>query len=138
MAKKPILTAEEPSSLISMDPLAAARSIDVLVSQNTDEFDFLSEKVMIQFYNLEQPGNSAHFVYGPANAPTRIDIDHGEQRELTRGEIRYIESRQTPIKEYERDSGDARGPKKKRKAIVVGWKSRFQCREIRAPKRKAV
>lgn len=138
MAKKPILTAEEPMSLISMDPLAAARSIDALVSQNTDEFDFLSEKVWIQFYNLEQPGNPGHFVYGPANNPTRIDIDHGEQRELTRGEIRYIESRQTPIKEYERDAGSTTGARKNRKAIIVGWKPRFQCRTISMTKRKIV
>jgi len=139
MAKKPILTEEEPVSLISMDPATAARSIDAAVSQKTDEYDFLSEKATIQFYNIEQVGRSAHFTFGPCNAPEQIDIDHGEIRELTRAAIRFIESRQTPIYEYQKEGGDATsGRKATIKKQIVGWKPRYQCREVRVPKRKVI
>lgn len=139
MSKKPILTAEEPASLINMDPCCAARSIADAVSQATDEYDFLSEKVSVQFYNIEQPGNGAHFVYGSVSCPTKIDLEHGEISELTRGEIRYIESRQTPIYEYQKDMGNVqRGKKAKVTKHLIGWKPRFQCREVRVAKRSSI
>lgn len=138
MAKKPILTEEEPISLINLDPVAAARSIDAVVSQKTDEYDFLSEKITIQFYNIENPGKSQYFCFGPVTDPERITLAHGEQADLTRGAVRFIESRQTPMYDYEREAGDATNNKKKKvKKVLVGWKPRFQCREIRVAKRKA-
>lgn len=137
MAKKPILTEEEPVSLISMDPATAARSIDEAVSQKTDEYDFLSEKITIQFYNVEQPGRGQTFIYGPSNAPEKVELAHGEIKELPRSAVRFIESRQTPLYEYQKEGGDATmGKKATLKKVLIGWKPRFQCREVRVPKRK--
>lgn len=139
MAKKPILTEDQPVSLINLDPVAAARSVDAVISQKTDEFDFLSEKIMVQFYNIEQSGRKGYFVYGPSNNPTKIEIAHGEARELTRADVRYIESRQTPIYEYAEEIGNATlGTKTRRVKKLIGWRPRFQCREIRMPKTKAM
>ena len=139
MGKKPILTEDEPISLINMDPAAAARSIDAAVSMKNDEFDYLSEKIMIQFYNIEQPGRKGYFRYGPCNNTVEIDIEHGELRELSRAAVRFIESRQGPIYEYKTFAGDATmGKKPKTEKHLIGWKPRYQCREVRVPKRKVV
>jgi hypothetical protein len=139
MAKKPVLTEEDPVSLINMDPATAARSIDAAVSQKTDEYDFLTEKATIQFYNIEQPGRSQSFCFGTCNNPERITLDHGEIRELSRAAIRFIESRQTPIYEYQKEGGDATTNKRATiKKKIVGWKPRFQCREVRVPKQKVI
>jgi len=138
MAKKPIMTEEEPISLISLDPASATVSVDRINAEKADEADFLSEKVMIQFYNIESPGKSQYFCHGPCNDPDFKDtIQHGEFRELTRATIRFIESRQEPIQEYQKTPGDvATGKKPKTKAVLIGWKPRFQCREVRNPKKK--
>lgn len=124
MKKRPALIEETPTSLINLDPAAAARSIAAAVSEKNDEKDWLDEKVMIQFYNIEEPGNEGFFCYGPVTGPTRMTLQHGEIRELTRAEVRFIESRQTPIYDYKQD---ARG---KRVSTLVGWKPRYQCRSV--------
>lgn len=137
MAKKPILTEEEPVSLINMDPAQAARSIDAAISKKSDEFDFLSEIATIQFYNIEQPGRDAYFCYGDCRNPERINISHGEIRELSRAAIRFIESRQIPIYEYRKEAGNAStNQKAKMVKTIIGWKPRYQCREVRSAKRK--
>ena len=133
MAKKPILTEDAPVSLISLDPAAAARSIATTVSQKSGEKDFLDEIITIQFYNLEQPGKSEQtFITGPVGRPEKVTLAHGEIRDLSRAWVRFIESRQEPIYSYEEYAGDAaKGKKAKRKKVLIGWKPRFQCREVR-------
>ncbi len=129
MAKKtPILTANEPQSLINLDPVAATRSIDTLISEKNDEKDWLEEKITIQFYNIEHPGSKATFGWGPCTDPTMLTIEHGEVIELTRGAVRHIESRQTPIKEYKPDGSG------KTKKVLIGYKPRFQCRQVNSRK----
>lgn len=124
-AKKIPSVIESPGiSLINLDPAAAARSIDMLVAQATDEWDWVSEKVVIQFYNLEQPGQEAFFCLGGCLCPKSITLQHGEVTTLTRGEVRFIESRQTPIWEYK---ANGTGKMKKER---VGWKPRYQCRSV--------
>jgi hypothetical protein len=125
MAKRtPVLSEAEPVSLINLDPAAAARSIDTLVAEANDEKDWLEEKVTIQFYNTEEPGNKAFFCYGKCDDPTSLTLEHNEVKELTRGVVRFIESRQTPIYAYKAD-----GSGKMRKTLI-GWKPRFQCRQV--------
>lgn len=115
-----------PVSLINLDPAAAARSIAAVVAEANDEKDWLSERVTIQFYNIEEPGADGFFMYGACTDPKKIELKHGEIAELTRGDIRYIESRQTPIYAYKPD-----GHGKMRKTLM-GWKPRFQCRQVNA------
>jgi len=122
--RSPQSTEPTPVSLINLDPLAAARSIDAVVSEKNDEKDWLEERVQIQFYNLEEPGTEAFFCYGRCECPDKLTLQHGEVKELTRGQIRYIESRQTPIYEYK---GDGTGKMKKK---LMGYKPRFQCRQV--------
>jgi len=130
MAKKtPLQSEAEPVSLINLDPAAAARSIDLAVAQANDEADWLSERVMIQFYNIEEPGSPGFFCFGKCDDPKTIEINHGEIRELTRGDVRFIESRQKPIYVYKPD-----GSGKQRKALA-GWKPRFQCRQVNSKPR---
>lgn len=122
--KKPSVIDPSPVSLINLDPAAAARSIDAVVAMANDEKDWLEEKVTIQFYNIEEPGGEGFFCFGKCTDPKRITLQHGEITELTRGDIRFIESRQTPIYTYKEN-----GLGKKTKTLT-GWKPRYQCRQV--------
>ncbi len=125
MAKRQAaITQPSPTSLISLDPAAAARSIAAVVAQANGEHEWLSETVNIQFYNIEEPGAPGFFCYGGCRNPKTIELDHGEIRELTRGDVRYIESRQTPMWEY-KQMGNG-----KRTKSLMGWRPRYQCRQI--------
>jgi hypothetical protein len=127
MAKRtPAIIEPAPMSLISLDPAAAARSIATVVAEANDEKDWLEEKVTIQFYNIEEPGASGFFCFGQCTCPKTIELDHGEIAELNRGDVRYIESRQTPIYAY-KPNGEG-----KMKKALTGWRPRFQCRQINA------
>lgn len=133
MAKKPAIIEEAPQSLINLDPCSAARSIAAAVSDANGETDWLNEKITIQFFNIEQPGKTdQHFVTGPVGNPDRVCLAHQEITELTRAWVRFIESRQSPIWDYEEDAGDAtKGKRRRRVKKLVGYKPRFQCREVR-------
>ena len=125
MAKRtPASVEPSPISLISLDPAAAARSIDSVVAAANGEKDWLEEKVNVQFYNIEEPGAPGFFCFGDCRSPKTIELNHGEIRELNRGDVRYIESRQTPMYEYK-----ATGTGKRVKTLI-GWRPRFQCRQI--------
>jgi len=125
MAKRLPSTIEPtPNSLISLDPAAAARSIASVVAEANDEKDWLEEKVTIQFYNIEEPGAPGFFCFGLCTCPKTIELDHGEIAELNRGDVRYIESRQTPIYEYKS------APNGKMRKERTGWRPRYQCRQI--------
>lgn len=126
MAQKraPAVIEPSPVSLISLDPAAAARSIATVVAAANDEQDWLEEKVTIQFYNIEEPGAPGFFCYGLCTDPKTIELQHGEITELNRGDVRYIESRQTPIYAYVPN-----GTGKMKKAIT-GWRPRYQCRQM--------
>lgn len=125
MAKKvPSSLTPNPVSLINLDPAAATRSIAEIVAQANDEHDWLSEKVTVQFYNIEEPGHEAFFCYGICTDPKSFTLQHGEVIELTRGDVRFIESRQVPIYAYK-----ANGAGKMVKTLT-GWKPRFQCRQV--------
>lgn len=139
MAKKPAFIEDEPTSLITLDPASAARSVADAVSAASGEKEFLDEIVTIQFYNLEQPGKSDQvFMKGGVRNPDRLSLTHGEIRDLSRAWIRFIESRQEPIYNYSEDAGDAAtGRKRKRVKTLIGWKPRFQCREVRRAIKKS-
>lgn len=127
MAKRtPTMTEPGPTTLINLDPAAAARSISAAIAEQNNEADWLGEKVTIQFYNIEEPGAEGFFCYGPCTDPKTIVLQHGEVTELTRGDIRFIESRQVPMYAYKSD-----GSGKQRKTLI-GWKPRYQCRQVNA------
>lgn len=122
--KTPSLSEQTPISLINLDPAAALRSIDEMVAQANGEAEWLSEKVVIQFYNIEEPGQDAFFCFGGCLSPKSFTLKHGEVTTLSRGDVRYIESRQIAMWEYKRDgSGKVRKER-------MGWKPRFQCRTV--------
>lgn len=127
--KTPTMNDPKPISLISLDPAAAARSIDAAIAMKNDEKDFLDEKVWVQFYNLEQEGNPGYFKWGKITDPTVLELEHGEIKELTRAAIRFIESRQTPEYAY-RQQGFHKNGLPKMKKELVGWKPRYQCRSV--------
>lgn len=130
MAKRaPLITETGPVSLINLDPAAAARSIDAVVAEANGEKDWLEEKGSYQFYNLEEPGTSAFFCFGKCTDPTKLELNHGEVKEMTRGTVRFIESRQTPIYDWVPDGNG------KMKKTLTGWKPRFQCRQVNARSR---
>ncbi|MES2409028.1 MAG: hypothetical protein V4509_01865 [Patescibacteria group bacterium] len=118
-----------PVSLISLDPAAAARSIATVVAEANGERDWLEEKVTIQFYNIEEPGADGFFCFGLCTNPKRIEVKHGEIVEMNRGDVRYIESRQTPMYSYKS------GPDGKMRKTLMGWKPRFQCRQVNSKPR---
>lgn len=134
--KTPLLSEPEAVSLINLDPAAAARSIDRIVAEANDEKDWLEEKIWVEFYNVEEPGHSQYFCYGRCDDPQSLTLEHGERKELTRGQIRFIESRQTPIYEY-RQQGFHKNGLPKMKKQLVGWKPRFQCRQINERRRNS-
>ena len=136
--KAPLMTDSTPLALINLDPAAAARSIAAAVSEKNDEKDFLDEKITFQFYNLEQPGHSAYFCYGICTNPESFTLEHNEVYTKSRGEVRYIETRQTPVYEF-RQQGFHKNGLPKMKKERVGWQPRFQCRQLndRQPRMKA-
>lgn len=123
-SKKPTMSQLPEQKLENMNAAEASRSIHPTISQATNEYDYLSEKVKIQFFNLEQPGNKQLFMCGPVTSPDRFELQHGEIRDLTRAQIRFIETRQVPQYAYRAD-----GTGKIRKTLV-GYSPRFQCRPI--------
>lgn len=126
MAQKraPLTTEPNAVSLINLDPAMAARSIDSIVAEANDERDWVDEKGTYQFYNIEEPGTKAFFCFGKCTDPKKLELEHGQITELTRGDVRFIESRQTPIYGFK-----ANGSGKMVKTLL-GWKPRFQCRQV--------
>jgi len=86
--------------------------------------DWLDEEIMIEFFNLEEPGVPVKFAFGPANKPHTHTLLHGGKYKLKREVVNHVESRQTPMWGYK---PDGRGVMQKN---LEGYKSRFQCRQI--------
>lgn len=86
--------------------------------------DFMEEEVLVEFYNLEEPGVPLKFSYGPTKKPKQYTLLHGGKYKLTRDVINHIESRQTPLWDYK---PDGIGIMTK---YLKGYKSRFQCRQV--------
>lgn len=107
-----------------MDPVQGARSLHPKISQASNEFDWLSEKITIEFYNIEQPGCEQFFCYGDTSNPKSFTLQHGQIYELTRADVRFIETRQIPQYAYKPD-----GSGKMRKERI-GYSPRFQCRPV--------
>jgi len=86
--------------------------------------EWLNEEIMVEFFNLEEPGVPVNFSYGSTKSPEKYTLLHGGKYRLRREVVQHIESRQTPLWGY---SPDGRGRMQKN---LEGYKSRFQCRQI--------
>jgi len=86
--------------------------------------EWLNEEIMVEFFNLEEPGVPLKFVYGPTDKTEKHILLHGGKYKLKREVVQHIESRQTPIWGYK---PDGKGLMQKN---LEGYKSRFQCRQL--------
>lgn len=86
----------------------------------------LKEIRTYEFYNIEEPGLSVKFVYGPTTNPKRYSFMHGQRVQTTVEVAEHVESRQTPIWKWR---PDGKGSLIKE---LTGWKPRFQMREVRS------
>ena len=86
--------------------------------------DWLNEELLIEFYNIEEPGVPVKFVFGDTKNNEKHTLLHGGKYRLRREVIQHLESRQTPIWKFKPD-GSGQMIKN-----IEGYKSRFQCRQI--------
>ena len=122
VAKSNAMIAQD--NLLNMNSIEGARSIHPKISQATNEYDYLCEKVKIQFFNLDQPGNSQHFMCGLCTDPDDFTLEHGQVYDLTRAHVRFVETRQTPIYAYKKL------PDGRLQKTLTGYQPRFQCRPV--------
>lgn len=111
-------------NLLHMNCIEGARSIHPKISQATNEYDYLQEKVRIQFFNLDQPGNDQLFMCGPCTDPDSFTLEHGKIYDLSRAHVRFVETRQQPQYAYKPL------PNGKLQKQLVGYSPRFQCRPV--------
>jgi hypothetical protein len=107
----------------------ATKTVDqVLEEKDKADFhekkDIANEKVLVEFYNIEEPGVPLKFAFGPTKRAEKYTLMHGGKYELPRKVIEHLESRQSPIYDYQPD-----GAGRMRK-VLNGYKSRFQCRQV--------
>lgn len=93
-------------------------------SKEDKKKEWLNEEVLIEFFNLEEPGIILKFDYGPTNNTKKYVMVHGAKMKLKREIVNHIESRQTPIWTY-KPNGQGQMEK-----ALKGYKSRFQCRQV--------
>lgn len=96
-----------------------------LVKKISDkEKAYLDEEVEIEFYNIEEPGVSLEFSYGPANDIKNYKLLHGGKHRLTRRVVQHIESK-GPANWVMRPDGLGSSM-----AVKEGSRPRFQCRVL--------
>lgn len=98
--------------------------INVAQDEATRKQNWLNEEMMVEFFNLEEPGVPIKFPYGPTNKIENFTLMHGGKYKLRREVVNHIESRQTPIYGY-KPNGSGQMEK-----YLKGYKSRFQCRQV--------
>jgi len=86
--------------------------------------EWLNEEIMVEFFNLEEPGVPIKFSHGPTNRPEKYTLLHGGKYKLPRRVVQHVESRQTPMWGYKPNGS---GIMEKN---LEGYKSRFQMRQI--------
>ena len=86
--------------------------------------EWLKEKILIEFYNVEEPGAPLKFDYGSAKKPESFLLLHGGKYNLARKVVQHIESCKTPIWDY-KPNGEGQMLK-----YLKGYNSRFQCRQL--------
>ena len=96
----------------------------VIKDKKDRQKEWLNEEMMVEFYNLEEPGVPIKFTFGPTSKPETHTLLHGGKYRLKRSLINHIESRQTPIWGYKPDGYG------KMEKNLEGYKTRFQCRQI--------
>lgn len=101
---------------------------DELAQKQNDEKlkEELSDERTYEFMNTEEPGLMVKFSYGSTANPKRYSFMHGGRYSIPREVAEHVESRQTPIWGY-RPDGTGQMAKQ-----LLGWKPRFQMREVRA------
>ena len=106
---------------------ASTRASELLdVEMTSGGKEHLEKICEFEFYNIEEPGLSLQFSYGPTTKPTKYKMWHGQKYKVPRKVAEHIETRQTPMWGY-RPNGEGKMIK-----ALIGWKSRFQMREVRS------
>ena len=85
---------------------------------------WLEEEIEVEFYNIEEPGMINKFPYGTTKDYKVYTLFHGGKYKLPRKVIKHLETRQTPIWKF---APDGMGSMIKQ---MMGWKPRFQCRQV--------
>jgi len=85
---------------------------------------WLKEEILVEFYNLEEPGVPLRFSYGSSKKPENFTLLHGGKYTLRREIVNHLESRQIPLWGYKPDGSG------KMVKDLKGYKSRFQCRQV--------
>lgn len=85
---------------------------------------FLDEEVEFEFYNIEEPGVSHEFDYGPSNNIKHYVLHHGQRYRYPRKIVNHIETKGPSQWEM---TPDGQGRMQKRK---IGMSPRFQCRVV--------
>lgn len=99
--------------------------LDLLDAKSKSNEEFVAPKVKTyEFYNLEEPGLSIKFPYGPSTNIKKYHLFHGGKHDLPEEVVRHVESCQTPMWAY-RPDGNGQMVKQ-----LTGWKSRFQLRQV--------
>ena len=93
-------------------------------SSNQKEQDWLDEEINVEFYNLDEPGLMITFPYGTTKNFKNYTLMHGGKYKLPRKVVNHLESRQTPMWKW---AANGLGGLEK---SCVGYKSRFQCRQV--------
>jgi hypothetical protein len=100
------------------------KEVNIQKSDEDRKKEWMSEKIQVEFMNLEEPGVPLKFTYGTTQKKETYTLLHGGKYTLPRAVVQHIESRQTPIWKYRPDGS---GSMKKN---LESYKSRFQCREV--------
>jgi len=88
------------------------------------ETAFLDEILNFEFYNLEHPGNTLQFSFGPSNNIKNYHFEHGKRYKYSRRIVNHIESK-GPANWTLRPDGSGN-----LNAVKEGNVSRFQCKII--------
>ena len=97
---------------------------EVLEHEDKANFKPQDEKILVEFYNIEEPGVPIKFAYGPTKKIEKFHLMHGGKYKLSREIIKHLETRQSPMYKYQPD-GTGRQTK-----VLTGYRSRFQCRQV--------
>lgn len=94
---------------------------------NEKEQEWLNEEVEFEFFNIEEPGSSLTFSYGPANNIKTYTLRHGDRYKYARRLINHVESK-GPSNWVSRPDG--RGGNM---IVREGNFPRFQCKIVFTP-----
>lgn len=95
-----------------------------IVKPRANQKEWLEEKILVEFRNLEEPNMIHTFSYGPSKKVKTYKLVPGGKYELSRELVNHLNTRAVP--DY-RWVPDGLGNMTKK---LIGTKPRFQCSEV--------